>query len=185
MEFRVKRESDAYVVTNIIPGFFAVFVSTSQVFFYFVFFFILFYFLFYFYFILFYFYFILFFFWFLFFNFYFYFFLFYFLLFTFFSFLFFPVTTATFSSDHSLIFFLLFFFSSFSNQVFLNIEKYFSVRVSISVWSLVLLSNLQSFPFSIIPRGEFVNYLEIFGLCNYILMITNFFELMIAQWFEV
>ena len=70
-------------------------------------------------------------------------------------------------------------------KVFLSLEANFPVRVSISIWSLVLLANIQSFPFSIIPRGETINYLEIFGLCNYILMITNFFELMVAQWLQV
>ena len=79
----------------------------------------------------------------------------------------------------------IFLFSKKKFQVFLNLEKYFSVRAAITVWSLVLLANIQVAPFSVVPRGDLVNYLEVFGLCNYILMITNFCELLIAQWFEV
>ena len=34
MQLKIKRETEAFIVTNIIPGLFAVCVSTSQVFFF-------------------------------------------------------------------------------------------------------------------------------------------------------
>jgi len=63
--------------------------------------------------------------------------------------------------------------------------RYFGSRVSISVFSLVFLANLQSYTGTVIPSSDSFTYLEAFALMNYILMFLSVVEVTWGQYLEV
>lgn len=63
--------------------------------------------------------------------------------------------------------------------------RYFGSRVSIAVFSLVFLANLQSYTGTVIPNSDSFTYLEAFALSNYVLMFLSVVEVTWGQYLEV